>query len=102
MHLLVILLQQLLGLLPGGKKAPQPEAVPVRRSNPRVPDSAARHDGNVSQFHWGSRMDWMTVPPFFNEVGVRPPNTGFSDLRIRRQSGETPFGGSPPTDVPTD
>jgi hypothetical protein len=101
MHLLVILLQQLLGMLPGGKKAPQPEAVPVRHSNNRGSDSAPRHDGKMSQFHWDSRIDWMTVPPFFNGVGV-PPNSGFSNLRVRRQSGEVPLQGSPPGETPTD
>jgi hypothetical protein len=102
MHLLVILLQQLLGMLPGGKKAPQPEAVPVRRSNPRGPDSAARHDGNVSQFRWDSRIDWMTVPPFFNGAGVSPSSSGFSDSRSRRRSGDVPVQGSPPGEIPTD
>jgi hypothetical protein len=36
MHLLIILLQQLLGMLPGSKKVPQPEVVRKTGTNPKT------------------------------------------------------------------
>jgi hypothetical protein len=44
MHLLIILLQQLLGMLPGSKKVPQPEVVRKSSANPNAgePDACGR------------------------------------------------------------
>ncbi|HWB12340.1 MAG TPA: hypothetical protein VG826_24150 [Pirellulales bacterium] len=44
MHLLIILLQQLLGMLPGSKKVPQPEVVRNGSANPSAgePDACGR------------------------------------------------------------
>ena len=55
MHLLIILLQQLLGMLPGSKKAPQAEVVRTRQPNSSSSESDAFQRLGVSQ------DGWMTV-----------------------------------------
>ena len=55
MHLLIILLQQLLGMLPSSKKAPQGEVVRTRQPN----SSAAETDACQGQSI--SNDGWMTI-----------------------------------------
>lgn len=55
MHLLIILLQQLLGMLPSSKKAPQGEVVRTRQPN----SSAAETD--ACQRRTISNDGWMTI-----------------------------------------
>lgn len=54
MHLLIVLLQQLLGMLPGAKKALQPEA--VRKGNP----NPAGSEPDACQRVAPSNQIWMT------------------------------------------
>ena len=60
MHLLIIILQQLLGLLPNGegKKAPQVELARVPRPNPRGANPRSSDPGAFLGVE--SRRDWMT------------------------------------------
>jgi hypothetical protein len=52
MHLLIILLQQLLGMLPGSKKAPQAEVVRTRQPSSSSSESDAFQRLGVSQDGW--------------------------------------------------
>jgi hypothetical protein len=86
MHLLIIILQQLLGLLPNGegKKAPQVELARPPRQKPHGSDPAAfsgaacpgvAYSGSGRCWRdwapnvWASPMhDWMTMVPVFQQV----------------------------------
>lgn len=68
MHLLIILLQQLLGMLPSSKKAPQGEVVRTRQPN----SSAAETDACQRQSI--SNDGWMTIFRGYDESGGRPPS----------------------------
>jgi hypothetical protein len=61
MHLLIIILQQLLGLLPNGegKKAPQVELARVPRPNPRGANPRSSDPGAFLGIE-SQRRDWMT------------------------------------------
>ena len=65
MHLLIIILQQLLGLLPGGegKKAPQVELARVPRQNPHNSEPSPCLGLELP------RDDWITLLPLY---GVTP------------------------------
>jgi|GEM_PF-4899863 len=88
MHLLIILLQQLLGLLPNGegKKAPQVELARVPRPNPRGSDPGA-FLGSESP-----RRDWMTMVPaveqFYAHFTPRRRPVARSAARQGRPPGE--------------
>lgn len=61
MHLLVILLQQLLGLLTSEQPVPQAEVVRPRTSEPRGSDSSAMAGWNFGSAQFGSAPLAMTV-----------------------------------------
>ncbi len=66
MHLLIILLQQLLGMLPGSKKVPQPEVVRKGSATPNAgePDACGRIAPSL--------CGWMTPFAGFLCVAARP------------------------------
>ncbi len=86
MHLLIILLQQLLGMFPSSKKAPQAEVVRTRQPN----SSAAQTD--ACQRQSVSKESWMTIFRGYEEAGGRPPSA-FA-IRRRRSCGEFLGGGN--------
>jgi hypothetical protein len=65
MHLLIILLQQLLGMLPGAKQVPQPEV--VRKGSPSSNSAEPDAYGRVVPTLDG----WMTPFKVFQSVGSR-------------------------------
>ena len=70
MHLLLILLQQLLGMLPSAKQAPQGEVVRTRQPNEtRSEPDAYRRLGL-------SKDGWMTTLPGCLCAEDRPPTAG--------------------------
>ena len=64
MHLLIIILQQLLGLLPNGegKKAPQVELARAPRQNPNGSEPSPCLGLELP------RNDWMTLLPLFGVI----------------------------------
>ena len=85
MHLLIIILQQLLGLLPSGegKKAPQVELARPPRPSPHGSDPSPCLGLEFP------RDDWMMMVPVVHRVGVaywsrfRPPRLGALALLSR-------------------
>lgn len=80
MHLLIVLLQQLLGMLPGSKKALQPEA--VRKGNP----NPAGSEPDACQRVAPSNQGWMTTICHELSVFFRRP------LRLRLQRAAAKVG----------
>jgi hypothetical protein len=76
MHLLIILLQQLLGMLPGSKKVPQPEVVHKGSANPNVgePDACGRIDLPLG--------GWMTPFEALKFAAGRPLAPAFVRWRV--------------------
>jgi hypothetical protein len=83
MHLLVILLQQLLGMLPSKQPVPQAEVVRPRSTEPRNSDSASfvGHQGVGHEGAWG---DW-TVLSMLEAKEIRAP--WGAEFRWRREPG---------------
>jgi hypothetical protein len=71
MHLLVILLQQLLGMLPSKQPVPQAEVVRPRSAEPRNSDPAAfaGYEGTGCEGVWG----YWTVLPMLEAKEIRAP-----------------------------
>jgi hypothetical protein len=86
MHLLVILLQQLLGVLKGKQPAPQAEIVRPRQPEARGPESNA-----FARIDWGTES-WMTMVP--TVIGGGRCRYGGKRHRERRRLSDT--GERPP------
>lgn len=75
MHLLIILLQQLLGMLPGSKKVPQPEVVRKGSANPNAgePDACGRIAPSLCGWMtpFESFLDWELALSLRHAVGGR-------------------------------
>jgi hypothetical protein len=87
MHLLIIILQQLLGLLPGGegKKAPQVELARPPRQNPH---------GSEPSPCLGLQLppgDWMTMVPVVERVSVRSLRHRPPRVRERLSTADQPI-----------
>jgi len=67
MHLLIIILQQLLGMLPSSKQATQPEVVRRERPQPNgsEPDACLRLARPI--------IGWMSVLTVLEGIRLRPP-----------------------------
>jgi len=78
MHLLIILLQQLLGMLPGSKTVPQAEVVRNGGANPNSgePDAC----GGIAMPHCG----WMTPFEAFYGALARPTIPSAAPRRLSR------------------
>jgi hypothetical protein len=87
MHLLVILLQQLLGMLPGKQPVPQAEVVRPRPAEPRNSDPASFAGLTGSEFvgAWG----YWTILPMFEAMEIRVP-WGADFHRRRKPAGTVP------------
>jgi hypothetical protein len=87
MHLLVILLQQLLGMLPSKQPVPQAEVVRPRSAEPRNSDSSsfAGYEGAGYEGAWGN---W-TVLPMLEAKEIRAP-WGAEFHRRRNAAGTAP------------
>ena len=96
MHLLVILLQQLLGMLPSKQPVPQAEVVRPRPAEPRNSDSSsfAGYEGAGYEGAWGywtilTRLEAKEIRAPWgaefhrrrNAAGTAPPDPGTAILR---------------------
>jgi hypothetical protein len=105
MHLLVIILQQLLGMLKSKKPAAEPEVVRPRHPEPRGSEPKACQrmnlawDGIVGDQRFAD--GWMTVLPTldnsllrFNHVRLRAADDAArrAGLRTREATGDEPWG----------
>ncbi|MEX2559786.1 MAG: hypothetical protein WD403_07715 [Pirellulales bacterium] len=97
MHLLIILLDQLLGMLRSARKARQAEVVVPRQNEPGGSDPAA--SGRL----WFPGHGWMTVLPVWGGGPVRPPGGPLVHVgRLVRGGRWGHDGGSPCGRAPDD
>ena len=83
MHLLVILLQQLLGMLPSKQPVPQAEVVRPRSAEPRNSDSASFVGYEGAWGHW-------TILPMLVAKEIRAP--WGAEFHRRREPGKRESG----------
>jgi hypothetical protein len=84
MHLLVILLQQLLGMLPSKQPVPQAEVVRPRPAEPRNSDSAF---AGLERTAFGGAGGYWTILPMLAAKGTRAP--GGAEIHRRQISART-------------